>query len=194
MSDGEPQGIAVTLGERTYYIVPQPIGRIRRKLVKIMALAEGVGGGNLDSGLDEDLYSVFKTFIPDLAPLYELMGYASEDAYSRGEEPEDESYDKRSPTVPQIIGAVEHIYTVNGADRLVRLGKGLVGADAIRHRLRKAVISWEPSASSPVPSGGSDSTPSTPSEEAPEALEELESEASPSPDSSTSTRPETAVA
>lgn len=192
MSGGEPQGVAVILGERTYHIVPQPIGRIRRKLVRIMALAEGEV--EVGAGLDEDLYSVVKTFIPDLAPLYELMGYASKDAYSRGEEPDDESYDKRSPTVPQLIEAVDTIYKVNGADRLVRLGKGLVGPDVIRHRLRKAVMSWEPSASSPALSGGSDSTTSTPSEGAPEAPEEPESAESPSPDSSTSTKPETAAA
>lgn len=176
--------VEVKLGQRAYTILPQPIGRIRRKLVRIMALAEGVGGGDLGGGLDEDVYSVLKTFIPDVEPLYVLMGYASEEDYKAGREPEDDSYDKNSPTVPQLIEAVQTIYTTNGADRLVNLGKDLVGADAIRHRLRKAVISWDPSASLPAPSGASDSTSSTPSEPTPPAPE---SEESPSLASSIST-------
>lgn len=183
MSDA---GLPATLGQREYRIVPQPIGRIRRKLVRVVALAEGVGGTGLDGGLDEDLYSLLKTFVPDLAPLYELMGYASEEDYKAGREPEDDSYDARSPTVPQLIELVQAIYTVNGADRLVRLGKALVGEDVIRHRLRKAAISWEPSASLPAASGESGSESSTPT---PPTSPETSEDPSPSPDSSTSSTP-----
>lgn len=185
MSDG----VTITLGARNYEIVAQPIGRIRRKLVKIIGLAEGVVG--IDGEIDSDLHSVFKTFIPDLAPLYELMGFASADAYERGEEPDDDAYDKHSPTVPQVIEAVEAIYRVNGADRLVKLGKDLVGADVIRHRLRKAVMSSDLSVSSPAPSGESDSESSTATlPTSPETSEEP----SPSLDSSTSSKPGTAAA
>lgn len=188
MSDS---GLPAKLGTREYQIVPQPIGRIRRKLVRIMALAEGVGGGDLGGGLDEDFYSLFKTFVPDLAPLYELMGYASEQDYKTGTEPDDDSYDKHSPTLPQLIDLVQSIYRVNGADRLVRLGKALVGEDVIRHRLRKAVMSWDPSASLPARNGESDSANSTPT---PPTSPEKSEEQSPSPDSSTSSRPAGPVA
>lgn len=183
MSDG----VKIKLGARDYEIVAQPIGRIRRKLVKIIGLAEGVIG--IDGEIDSDLYTVFKTFIPDLEPLYVLMGYASQEDYAEGKEPDDESYDRRSPTLPQIIEAVEAIYRVNGADRLVKLGKDLVGADVIRHRLRKALMSWEPSVSSPAPSGESASESSTSTEP---TSPEPSGAPSPSPGSSTSSTPATA--
>lgn len=163
MSD-QAAGLTVTLGARDYRIVPQPIGRIRRKLVKVMQLAEGEG---VEGEIDFELHDVLRTFIPDLAPLWELLGFASQEAYDAGEEPADEAYDGRSPTLPQIIETVEAVYTVNGADRLVRLGKGLVGEDLVRTLLRKELIGWSSrrSSSSPSPSGTStpmSSTPSTP--------------------------------
>ncbi len=158
MSDG----LTVKLGARDYTIVAQPIGRIRRKLGKLIAL--GTEGG-LEGEVDGELYSALKTFIPDLAPMYELLGYESEEAFKSGAEPsEDAEAADRSPTLPQIIEAIDTVYRVNGADRLVRLGKSLVKEDVLKAIISKELIGWSSARSSslPSPNGESTSTSSTP--------------------------------
>ncbi len=159
MSDG----LTVKLGARDYTIVAQPIGRIRRKLGKLIALNEGAAA--LDGELDGEVYSALKTFIPDLAPVWELLGYETEDAYKGGAEPSDDAEAAdRSPTLPQIIEAIEIVYRVNGADRLVRLGKSLVKEDVLKAIISKELIGWSSARSSslPSPSGELDSMSSTP--------------------------------
>lgn len=182
MSDND---LSAKLGAREYRIIPQGIGRIRRKLVKLMQFADGAA---IDGEMDSELYDVLKTFVPDLVPLHELLGYDSRESYEQGSEPEGAI---EEATLPQILDAISTIYTVNGADRLVRLGKGLVGADLIQTLLRKELTTWslDRSASLPAPSGESDSTSSTTSDPTSEPSGE-----SPSPDSSISSKPETAAA
>jgi hypothetical protein len=175
MSDG----LSVKLGARDYTIVAQPIGRIRRKLGKLIALNEGAAA--LDGELDGEAYSALKTFIPDLAPVWELLGYETEDAYKSGAEPsEDAEAADRSPTLPQIIEAFEAVYRVNGADRLVRLGKSLVKEDVLKAIISKELISWSSarSSSSPSPNGESDLTSSTTTPPAPDENEDSPSLAS----------------
>lgn len=69
-------GILVKLGARDYRLVPQKMGRISRRLTAVFSL--------LDDDLAPDtvtdrLYDGLEVFIPDLAPRWELAGYASED-------------------------------------------------------------------------------------------------------------------
>jgi len=183
---GEPQGIAVTLGAREYHVIPQGIGRIRRKLLKLTQIG-ALGTAEINGEIDSELYDLLKTFIPDLVPLHELLGYSTAETYAEGGEPEGAIAEA---TLPQILDAIHHVYTVNGAERLVRLGKGLVGEDLVRTLLRKELTGWalDRSASSPAPSGESDSTSSTMS-----APTSAPSEESPFPDFSTSSNPETVV-
>lgn len=184
-----PDGIDCTLGGKDYRIVPQGIGRIKRKLGKLLGLQEGTVA--LDGEIDGELYDVLKTFIPDIAPLHTLLGYGSEDEYKAGGDPEGGIAEV---TLPQLLDAIETIYRVNGADRLVRLGKGLgLDGELIRGIVNKEVASWalDRSPSLPAPSGGSDFENSTTSEPISPGTSEPPS---PSPDSSTSSSPATPVA
>ena len=181
MSDG----ISVTIGARDYAIVAQGIGRIRRKLGKLLQL-----GG--DSGEVEDLnpevYDLLKTFIPDLAPAYTLLGYESQEQFDADEDPDGSISEA---TLPQILDAIEAVYRVNGAERLVRLGKSLLGDEGLQTLLRREVLTFFSgrSLSSPSLSDGPVSMTST---ETDPTLES--SEGSPSPDSSISSTPDAVAA
>jgi len=185
MSDG----IDCTLGGNKYRIVPQGIGRIKRKLGKLLGLQEGTVA--LDGEIDGELYDVLKTFIPDIAPLHTLLGYSSADEYQTGGDPEGGI---EEVTLPQLLDAIETIYRVNGADRLVRLGKGLgLDGELIRGIVNKEVANWalERSPSSPAPSGESGSPSST---ETLPTVTVTNDPPSPSPGSSISSSPATPVA
>jgi hypothetical protein len=176
----------VTLGAREYRVVPQGIGRIRRKLVALIDLVDGLEG--VSGEIDSELHELLKTFIPDIVPLHELLGYDTAEAYREGGEPEGAIAEA---TLPQILDALETVYKVNGADRLVRLGKGLGGTDLIKTLIRREVANWalERSPSLPAPSGESDSTSSTTTDPASEPSAESQF-----PDSSTSSNPESPAA
>lgn len=188
MPDGAGS-ISIKLGARDYEVVPQGIGRIKRKVGALLGLAGGSSA--LDGEIDEQLYDVLKTFIPDLAELHTLQGYSSAEALQTGSEPDGGIVEV---TLPQILDAIETIYTINGADRLVRLGKGLgLDADLIRSLVNKEVANWalQRSPSSPAPSGESDSESSI---EPSPTVTVTNDPPSPSRDSSTSSRLETPVA
>jgi hypothetical protein len=184
--------VKVKLGSREYAIVAQGIGRIRRKLGQIVRVLDGAVEASELSG---ELYQVCKVFIPDLAPEWELLGYAGPEAYERREEPDyqepEPSDEVVTPTVPEIEEALEAIYRVNGGERLVRLLGNVVGLDLIRAQIRRALASWEPSSrsseSSPSARDGAPSTSSTTI-----APTESEPQDSPYPDSSPSSTPELA--
>lgn len=79
-------GVSAQLGSRTYALVPQRIGRIGRKLTAITtiaSIAEGHGDDELADGVTDRLYDALQVFIPDLAPRYELAGYADEAGWRR---------------------------------------------------------------------------------------------------------------
>jgi len=147
-----PDSVSVTLGQRSHTIVPQGIGRIRKKLVKLMQFGEG--SGDFDGEVDSQLYDLLQTFIPDIAPLDDLLGKQDDEAAALQTE----------PTLPQILDAVDAIYRVNGADRLVRLGKSILGPDGLQKLLRREALTAlsEVSLSSRSESGESPSTSSTP--------------------------------
>lgn len=79
MSEGNP--IEVELGDRTYQLVPQRIGRINRKLSAVTSLARQAQSGQAPPEISGQLYEALKVFIPDLDPQWKLAGYPSEDAY-----------------------------------------------------------------------------------------------------------------
>jgi hypothetical protein len=175
-----PDGVPVKLGTRDHTIVPQGIGRIRRKLVKLMQISEGAA--DFDGEIDSQLYDLLQTFIPDIAPLDDLLGKQEDEAAAAQTE----------PTLPQILDAVDAVYRVNGADRLVRLGKSVLGPDGLQMLLRREALTAfsDRSLSSPSPSGDSPSPTSTTID----PTLETDGESSPSPDSSISSQPESAAA
>ena len=113
MSDDPTQ---ITLGTRVHTLVPQGIGRIRRKLAKLIQLNESPE--QIDGEIGTQLYDVLQTFIPDVAPLPDLLGEQEDEAAAVQTE----------ATLPQLLDAIEAVYRVNGADRLVRLVPPLTAA------------------------------------------------------------------
>lgn len=177
--------LTVKLGARDYTIVAQGIGRIRRKLTKLMQL--GSGTAEVDD-LSPEIYDLLKTFIPDLVPVHTLLGYESLEQYEADEDPDGSIPEA---TLPQILDTIEAVYKANGADRLVRLGKSLLGGEGLQMFLRREVLTFfsDRSLSSPSEPDGAPSTSSTTTE----ATSEL-SEDPPSPDSSPFATPESAAA
>lgn len=150
--------LEVKLGGRDYPVVAQGIGRIRRKLGTLIGIGDGEG---LTGDVDEQLHDFLRTFIPDVAPLHTLLGYASEEEMRAGGEPDGAI---EEVTLPQLIEAVQTIYVVNGADRLVRLGKALgINESLISDVLNKEIAerSLQRSPSSPAPNGESASESSS---------------------------------
>jgi hypothetical protein len=177
--------LTVKVGGRDYEIVAQGIGRIRRKLVKLMQL--GSGEAEVDD-LSPQIYDLLKTFIPDLDPVYRLLGYSSQEEYDAGADPDGSIPEA---TLPQVLDAIDAVYRANGADRLVRLGKSLLGGEGLQMLLRREVLTIfsERSLSSPSEKDGAASTPSTTTPPTSEL-----SEVPPSPDFSPSATPASAAA
>jgi hypothetical protein len=71
----------VQLGERTYNLKPQRIGRISRRLEQVFSLFGDLNTGSTPDEVGSGLYEVLKVFIPDLAPEWELAGYGSADDF-----------------------------------------------------------------------------------------------------------------
>lgn len=176
----------VKLGPREYKIVPQGIGRIRRKFGAVMGMLSEAGGDLEVSELGGEAYEVCKVFIPDLAPEWELLGYAASDR----SEPEP-GEEVETPTIPQISDAFDAIYRVNGGERLVRLLGNVIGLDLIRAKIRQGIAAWSPSSTSSArsqsESAGAPSTSSTRSDPISNGSGD-----SPSPGSSLSSTPEPA--
>lgn len=155
-------GLEVKLGGDVYRVVPQKIGRIRRKLTEAFSLLDTAAGE--DAGeveIDDQLYEALRVFIPDIAPKWRLLGYASAEAM------EADSYDEAadsSPTGPELIEALQAIYTVNGGERIARLLGNVISPELIRAWIRTEGLKTlsDRSSSSPSPRAGAPSTSSTP--------------------------------
>lgn len=124
------------------------------------------------------VYDVLAVFIPDFMPRWQFDGFASATAAEQGQY--DEEAD-RSPTIPEITGALKAAITVNDLNWLGRL-KDLIDPKLLRSRLNLAVarmgtgapdrapssapspsLPQAPGGSDPTSSGMSDPTPPTPS-------------------------------
>jgi hypothetical protein len=169
----------IHLGARTHTLVPQGIGRIRRKLAKLIQLNESPD--QIDGEIGTQLYDVLQTFIPDVASLPDLLGEQEDEAAALQTE----------ATLPQLLDAIEAVYRVNGADRLVRLGKSLLGAEGLQTIVQREALTFslDRSLSSPSTNDGADSTTSSTTPPT-----SVSSEDSPSPDSSPSSTPESIAA
>ena len=134
MADGEQ----IKLGENTFTVIPQGIGRIRRKMEKVMQIQNG--SAEFDGEFDNQTYELLKTFIPDLPALYKLLGYESQTQFEADEEPDADAARQSEPTLPQILDAIDAVFRVNGGDRLVKLGKSVLGDEGAQLLVRKAVL------------------------------------------------------
>ena len=115
----------ITMGAHEYEVRPQKIGylmhRLGPRLQEVLeSEVEGVDGAALVGARAHD---VLKVFIPDLMPLHEFLGYASEETMRNGEYSEATDV---SPEPLQIKDAFSAAKMVNGGEVLDHL-KALLG-------------------------------------------------------------------
>lgn len=81
--------LKVHLGTRDYSLVPQRIGRLRRKFSAIGAVMQEVAEGDaakVAEGASTQVYDALRVFIPDLVPEWKFWGYDSEATFkAKGE-------------------------------------------------------------------------------------------------------------
>lgn len=176
-------GMEVELGDETYLIEPQRLGRLERHLRKIFEVF-GVAGSpaeNIDNVDPGTLYDVLKVFIPPLMPEWQFRGFPTEDAFVRVQAGEaqpgdlDDDERDRSPTPPQLIEAVETIYRVNGGDRLARFFGKFVQPDVLNRTISAALADWAAIQSRKSLPSGEPGSPSDPSSSLPSENGALES-------------------
>ncbi len=136
----KPSVAQVQLGDETYDVVPQRVGRVKKHLGReIAALSDFQLSGGLDGFVSSSLertWRILKVLIPDLMPLWEFQGYRSEQAMDEDEFLEDGK--EYGPTLPQIVDAVETVMEVNRLDLIKQLGK-IVDLDLIRLQVNQMV-------------------------------------------------------
>lgn len=127
----------VALGDYSYEVVPQRIGRLKKHLGRTFGDIANLSFESVDGFVDElgdRAHRVLQVFIPDLMPLYEWLGYRSQDALDNDEEPEDD----KGPTFPQIVSAFEVVMQANRFDLFSHL-KAVVSPDLLRAQIAGAL-------------------------------------------------------
>lgn len=149
----------VELGAHRYTIVPQKIGRLRRKLRdafspedgeeisedealeiagEIAEATEDGRGEDIVEQLGNQAHTVLEVFVPNLMPKYEWLGYGSQEAQEK------DDYDDvrdNSPDIPQIVDALAAAMHVNKLDLLKQL-KDLVSPDFRQAMVQKVVADF----------------------------------------------------
>lgn len=125
--------VQVTLGEHTYGIKPQRIGRLADRLgERFNTLVDAELGGEGASQLavlGQGAHDILRVFIPNLMPVHEFLGYGSPQALEAGGERDPET--DFSPTFPEIRNAFETAFRVNGFEVFGHL-KALVGPELLQ--------------------------------------------------------------
>jgi len=161
-TDSRPTGPEVVVGSYTYLVVPQRVGRLKKRLGRALGDLESLAGDSLIGFIDSSLeraHGVLKVFIPDLMPVHEFCGYRSEEAYLNDEDEEGEY----GPTVPDIINAFEVVMRVNRLDLLGHL-RSVVSPELIRAYISQTVADTLRSGGTTTDSASSSSTPGQESE------------------------------
>lgn len=159
-------GPTITLGDYSYSVVPQRVGRLKRHLGRAFADIQDLSFNDVASFVDESLeraHRILAVFIPDMMPVWEFCGYGSRSAYEGSDDSDDDG--DFGPTVPEIVGAFEVVMRVNRFDLLGHL-KALVPEELLRAQMASMVannlLESGPTSNSPSSSAtpGAD-TPST---------------------------------
>ena len=162
-------GTAVALGEQSYAVIPQKIGRLRsrlgvelRNLETLTQMGEDASFDGLIGSSLERAHGILEVFIPDLMPLHEFCGFSTREAYDAQDYHEASDH---GPDLTQLRVAFDTCMKVNSLDLLGHL-KNVFGPDLIRAVVQEQVLTRVRAAlpeamedSSPMPS--STSTPST---------------------------------
>lgn len=185
----------IKLGRHNYEVLPQPIGYLMNEVGSDLQAALESDADGLDGTrqVGQKSYELLKVFIPDLMPLYEFLGFASEEAMRMGPAGYDRTHD-HSPKPPQIAQAVKEIKRANGGEvldglkavldqRMVQKATTLLislASEVMRDsggltvdRLKEAISTFQTSESSqtsPSTSGESDSMKSSETSPTPPVL------------------------
>lgn len=154
----------VTLGQHDYEVVAQPYARIFRGISKIIGDAGGLDPTTLESpemlavGLEDQAHGFLKLLVPNLMPAWEFEGYTSAAAKAAGEY--DDEAVNRTPTLPQIIGAFEAAFEVNGGRRFADSVGKLIGPALLQEARKMLALGLSKNLRSTLArSGESGSTP-----------------------------------
>lgn len=172
----------IKLGAHDYTVRPQPIGYLMNSLgpelqAALESQVEGIEGARW---LGAKAHEVLRVFIPELMPLHEFLGFASEETMLAKQY---EREHDRSPDAPQVKGAFKAVKTVNGGEVLDAL-KAVLGpavtqklsgfiltkvteSGALDEALNSISATSAPSPTSPSTSGESESTSSSPTSPTP---------------------------
>lgn len=135
-------GTPVPLGDHTYTVVPQKMGRIRSRLIpQFRGLDQllNLEGASVDTLLDEGMeraHALMLVFIPDLMPLHEFCGYSTSEAQKAGEYHEGSDH---GPDFPQLRNAFETCLRVNSFDLLGHL-KNFFSPELIRAVVQERLL------------------------------------------------------
>lgn len=136
-------GTPIALGDQTYSVIPQRIGRLRSQLMPMFrnmdSFLPSFEGASIDSILDqgmERVHSVLIVFIPDLMPMHEFCGFSTVDAYEAGDYHEGSDH---GPDLPQLRVAFETCFKVNSLDLLGHL-KNVFSPELIRALIQEQVL------------------------------------------------------
>lgn len=156
--------VTVQLGDMEYVVRPQRVGYLVAKL----SLGDVVA---VQQGDSHSVYRFVSILVPDYGkrvPEHEFFGYASKDAYEKGE------YDEEKDTSPypdQITEVLEKIVLVSGGERIKNwlgpaVARGLLqwALEELLTRSSAASLSSLPPSgeSDPISSGTTDPTSDTP--------------------------------
>jgi hypothetical protein len=161
----------VTLGGVTVPVIPQRHAYISHRLGPAIQGAidggEGVTGSGIGEWISGGTYAALSALIPTLPaliPEHAFQGYATAAAFEAKDFDPNATPPAGCPTILEIEEAFKVAMTANGIDKLVELGKAVAGPEGLkmlRLQLVSELASSISSPTSPLPSGGSDSTSST---------------------------------
>lgn len=150
----------VTLGGKQYLVIPQPVGRLKRRLGREMADLQSLQADSLEDFITSGLgraHAILKVFLPELMPYHEFEGFSSQERFDSGDDE-----DVAGPTIPEIVGAFEAVMKVNRLDLLGHL-KSVISPELIRAVLTRQLADWAASGQTTT----SLSTSSTPGPDTP---------------------------
>lgn len=135
-------GTPVPIGNQTYQLIPQKLGRLRSQLPLQFKSLESLATlemGTFDAFVGQSLeraHGILKVFIPDLMPVHEFCGFSTSEAYAANEYHEESDH---GPDLPQIRNAFEVAMKVNSLDLFKHLGN-VFSPDLIRAVIQEQVL------------------------------------------------------
>ena len=136
-------GTPIALGDQTYTIVPQKIGRLRSRLgvelKSLESLSSALEGTSFDAVIGTSLeraHGLLSVFIPDLMPVHEFCGFSTQEAYEADEYHEASDH---GPDLTQVRVAFDVCMKVNSLDLLAHL-KNVFGPELIRAVVQEQVL------------------------------------------------------